>query len=58
MPQDNEIKDHEERIEVDGVYGRMLMGIDEEGKKRFLRCDSQGYLLVKAAQIDTEDLED
>lgn len=58
MVEDNEIRDHESRTEIDGIQAKLLMGVDESGKKRFLRCDSNGFLLVKAASIDIEELED
>jgi hypothetical protein len=49
--------DKEGRIEIDGVAGRMLMGLDVHGNKRFLRCDEDGFLLVKVAIVDPEELE-
>jgi len=47
----------ESRIEIDGIPGRMLMALDLEGNKRFLRCDEDGFLLCKVVQVDEEELE-
>ena len=44
--------DLETRVEIDGVPARLLMGIDADGNKRFLRCDEDGFLIVKAIGVD------
>jgi len=44
----------EGRADIEGVPARMLMGIDDDDNKRFLRCDQDGFLLVK---ITTDELE-
>lgn len=56
MAEENEEK--EGRTAIDGVPGRMMMGIDAQGNKRFLRCDEDGFLLCKVVQIDKEEIED
>lgn len=48
----------ETRPEIEGSAGRMLMGIDAEGHKRYLRCDVDGFLLVKAVSIEEEEIQD
>lgn len=44
--------DKEERVEIDGIPARMLMGVDEDGNKRFLRCDEDGFLLCKVVGVE------
>jgi len=44
--------DLEARVEIDSVPARLLMGIDADGNKRFLRCDEDGFLLCKVATAD------
>ena len=51
-------EEREERVEVDGVPTRVLMGIDANGNKRIIRCDEDGFLLVKAVQVDEEVFDD
>lgn len=47
--------DLETRVEIDSVPGRMLMALDEDGNKRFVRCDENGFLLCKVADaVDGE----
>ena len=48
----NELEDLEERVSIDDVPGRMLMGIDEDGNKRFLRCDEDGFLICKVVDVE------
>jgi len=47
----------ETRIEVQGVPARMLMALDLEGHRRFLRCDEDGFLLCKVISVEEADLE-
>lgn len=47
--------DLEQRVAIDDVPGRMLMGIDEDGNKRFLRCDEDGFLLCKIVESEEEE---
>ena len=54
----NELGDMEDRVEIGGVPARMLMGIDADGNKRFLRCDEEGYLICKVVAIDAGELEE
>ncbi len=44
--------DLETRVEVDSVPGRMLMALDADGNKRFLRCDAEGFLICKVISVD------
>ena len=49
----------EERVEIDNVPGRMMMGLDADGRKRFLRCDEDGFLICKVVIVEeSEVLED
>lgn len=50
-------EEKENRVAIDDVPGRMLMGLDTNGQKRFLRCDPEGFLLCKAVPVDAEELE-
>ena len=50
--------DLETRVEIDSVPARMLMGVDADGNKRFLRCDEDGFLLCKVVTVDAGDIED
>ena len=52
-----ESTEKETRITLDGVPARVLMGIDPSGEKRILRCDEDGYLIVKTVSIDEEEIE-
>ena len=47
----------EERVEVDSVPGRMLMALDEDGNKRFLRCDEDGFLICRVISTEKADVE-
>ena len=47
----------ETRVEVGDVPARMLTALDLSGKRRFLRCDKDGFLLCKVVQVDEEELE-
>ena len=49
--------DLESRVEIDSVPARMLMGIDADGNKRFLRCDEDGFLLCKVETADDGEME-
>ena len=48
----------EGRTSVEGVPARILMGLDDDGEKRMLRCDKDGFLLVKAVIVGREEVED
>jgi hypothetical protein len=48
----------DERTNVDGVPCRVLMGIDADGNKHILRCDKDGFLLVKTISIEEEEIGD
>lgn len=48
----------EERTDIGGSAVRVLAGVDDDGEKRILRCDKDGFLLVKAVTVDIEELED
>ena len=50
-------EEREERVAIDDVPGRMLMGLDLNGDKRFLRCDDEGFLLCKVVLIGEEEVE-
>jgi len=50
--------EHINQIMVNGIPTRHLMGVDEEGNSHVLKCDTDGYLLVKAVPIDASELED
>ena len=54
MPVENE----EERMEIEGIPGRMLLGIDSEGHRRFLRCDEYGFLLCKVISAEKADFDE
>ena len=49
--------DLETRVEIDGVPARMLMGVDADGNKRFLRCDENGFLLCKVTFDEEGEIE-
>ena len=49
--------DLESRVEIDSVPARMLMGIDADGNKRFLRCDEDGFLLCKVTSEEEGEIE-
>ena len=51
------VENEEERVEIDSVPGRMLMGIDANGNKRFIRCDEDGYLLCKVITDESGEIE-
>lgn len=48
----SELGDLEERVSIGDVPARMLMGIDEDGNRRFLRCDEEGFLLCKVVDVE------
>ncbi len=48
----------EGRTSIDNVPARILMGVDDDGEKRILRCDKDGFLLVKAVIVDPEEIGD
>ena len=50
----SELGDLEERVAIGDVPARMLMGIDEDGNRRFLRCDEDGFLLCKVVAEEEE----
>lgn len=47
----------ETRVSIGDVAGRMLMALDLDGERRFLRCDKEGYLLCKVVMVDEEEVE-
>lgn len=49
--------DPEERVAIDNIPGRMLMALDPDGNKRFVRCDEEGFLICKVVQADKSELE-
>ncbi|MFC1924298.1 hypothetical protein ACFLXA_02910 [Chloroflexota bacterium] len=48
----------EGRVDIDGVPARILMGVDDDGEKRILRCDKDGFLICKVVSLDREEIED
>ena len=56
MAVDDYLADQETRTQIDGVPGRLLMGVDADGNKRFLRCDENGFLLCKVAEDDSGEI--
>jgi len=49
--------DKEERVEIGSVPARMLMALDGDGNRRFLRCDEDGFLLCRVVQTDEAEFE-
>ena len=56
MGEENEEK--EGRTDLDGVPAQALMGIDQNGNRRFVRVDEDGYLLCKVVPIEAEEIEE
>ena len=54
MPVENE----EERVLIEGMPGRMLLGIDADGHRRFIRCDEHGFLLCKVISAEEADFDE
>lgn len=54
----DELDKGEQRVEIGGVAGRLLMAIDEDGKKRFLRCDEDGFLICRVMSTEKSDVEE
>jgi len=52
------VPEHINQVEVNGIATRHLMGVDPEGNSQPLKCDEDGYLLVKVVVIDAGELED